>query len=205
MELNIFEKVEKIYKKDEVMSQMSEFFLGEGFIQLNNFFDKKYVSKIYGEFKKLNPQNFIKVYDPMTKKYEEIEISEKMFDIFLLSNFFRSKDFLDWVEIITSLDFEFSDLKIRRYSWKDFTLINDKEIEKEDKLIIYFDLTKDWKEEFGGYVTFLTKTEEILYLEPFYNTLTIIYKPKEVMKYLKYINNLSKGKEIIRFEIEFKV
>ena len=49
------------------------------------------------------------------------------------------------------------------------------------------------------------KEKKFFYIFPSFNALTIIFRKKNYLKYLKYINNLSSKKNIIRFEAEFEV
>ena len=77
--------------------------------------------------------------------------------------------------------------------------------EKSECLNVIFDISDDWNKACGGVLTYTTKEEEVFYVEPSFNSLTILYKPKEVMKYLKYINNKCENKKIIRFEMEFEI
>jgi len=197
----MFKKITKIYLESEVKQQMSEFFDEENFIQLNNFFEKD-IDKIKS---KLNYSKFDLKYNPMKYKFKELDL-KNIYDLEIIElvEFFKSKEFLEYIEEITQIDLSFKDLNLRKYLQSDFTLLHDNQ-EKEDIIEVIFDLSDNWKEEFGGILTYLTKDEEIFYLSPIFNSLTILYKPEYLIKYLKYINNKSKGKNIIRFEIKFDI
>jgi Rps23 Pro-64 3,4-dihydroxylase Tpa1-like proline 4-hydroxylase len=195
------EKINKTYIKKEIIDEMRNFFENEGFIQLNSFFNQNYIKKI---FNSILHENFIENYKPLFFRYYEIKEIYN-FEIIKLYEFFKSKEFIEYIEEILNFEIENPKVSIRKYSHRNYTLLNDKLINKEDKINIIFDLTKDWKDNYGGILTYLTKEEEILYLEPQFNTLTIIFQPTELMKYLKYINNFSKDKQIIRFEIEYDI
>lgn len=189
------------YKNQEILQEINEFFEEEGFIQLVNFLDLD----IKNIKKKLEKAKFNQIYIPDEKK-EKILDEKQVFDLDLikLMEFFKSKEFLEYIEKITDFELQFKSLKVKKYTQGDFTLLHDN-LKKEDILEVYFDLTSEWKEEMGGVLTFTTREEEVFYLEPLCNALTILFKPEQVMKYLKYVNNKAKNNYILRIEIKFEL
>ena len=195
----MFDKINKTYLDKEVMEQMQDFFAEENFIQLNVFLDQD--NNLIK--KKILSQEFNEKYNPLKYKFSELNEKENYdLNIIKMIEFFKSKSFLEFVEEITQIELNFKDLKIKKYSQSDFTLLHDDQ-EREDEIVVIFDLSDDWQETFGGILTYVTKEQEIFYLSPIFNSLIILYKPESVMKYLKYINNHAKNKNILRFEIKF--
>lgn len=195
-------KINEMYKEKEIFSQMQEFFESEGFIQLNDFLKNENLKEIVEKIKK----------SKLTEKYNPLIIRKKVlkkedtFDVEILKlyEFFSSKEFLEYIEDLTELELILDKINLNVYSQKDFILLNDK-TEKNDCIEVIFDISDNWHENYGGFLTYTTKEEEIFYLEPTFNTLTILFKPEEIMRYLKYINCLSEDKKIIRLEIEYKM
>jgi len=189
-------KINSTYLKEEVILEMREFFESEGFIQLNDFFEKKWISETKNILLKCE---FVLSYKPIFYRRKSLEIKNQFnlkadIFIFILSSF-------SWMaakENIKNIT-----IKIKAvYSHNDFTLLNDKN-KREECLDVIFDLSDDFNESMGGRLTYLVKDEEVFYLDPTFNTLTVLYKSEEVMKYLKYINNRAKNNKILRFEISF--
>ena len=193
-------KINSTYLKEEVILEMREFFESEGFIQLNDFFEKKWISETKNILLKCE---FVLSYKPIFYRRKSLEIKNQFnLNVILLTEYFKSKEFLNYLEEITQFELEFSNLEVNIYSHNDFTLLNDKN-KREECLDVIFDLSDDFNESMGGRLTYLVKDEEVFYLDPTFNTLTVLYKSEEVMKYLKYINNRAKNNKILRFEISF--
>ena len=195
--------INPLYLVKELQSEMQEFFTENVFIQLTEFMKKE-----HNTFKKniLNSNYFKKIYDPLIESKSKLNLKEEFsLEIIKYVEFFKSKEFIHFLEDIVEFSLQIKSLSIVKYSHKDFILLNDIKKSQDDCLEVFFDLSDPWKEEYGGSQTYTTKEEEILHLEPQYNTLTILYKPEEVMKYLKYINNKAKDKNILRIEIQFDI
>lgn len=193
--------INKTYTNSQVKEEMQTYFLENAFISLPDFSNENLI-----ELKKsILKFNLKENYKPLELKMRRVNLKE-CFDTTILEfiEYFKSVEFLEYVESVTDLELEFDSIQLNVYSHKDFIILSDKQ-EKKERLNVIFDISDEWDSEFGGILTYTTKEEEVFYVEPSFNSLTILYKPNEVMKYLKYINNLSENKKIIRFELEFKV
>ena len=180
---------------------MSKYFNQNGFIQLNNFFEDD-ISKIKSKILK---ENFKEEYNPISHRKETLNKKNiHTHNIPELFNYFKSKEFIHLIKEITHLNFRIANIEICKYSHRDFIILNDK-IKPQNTIDVIFDLTSDWKKENGGILTYTTKNEELIYVTPNFNTLTLVHKPKEVMKYLKYVNNKAKTNQILRIEIIFNI
>lgn len=193
-------KINKGYRED-MMDQIQEFFDTQGYVQLNEFITDKDLKKFP---QRLMKGSFRKVYDPLMHSYEELEPRpDQDIHITAFFEFFKSKEFIDFIEEVSGLDLNIKGISLRRYSHRDFILLNDKK-DTSDSLDVFFDLSEELDEGSGGILTYTTREEEVFYLEPLSNTLTIIYKPEGIMKYLKYLNNKVGEKYILRVEIGFE-
>jgi hypothetical protein len=191
--------INEIYDNKKVLDEMNGFFTENGFIQLNEFLNSG-----FKEFREnIESENLIEVYEPLfcRKKMLDMKNVYKL-ELIRIIEFFKSKQFLDFVEEITEFDLILSKFEVNIYSHKDFIILND-ETKRDETVSLVYDLSDSFSEFMGGTLTYTTKEEEIFYLEPSYNSLAIFYDPIEVMKYLKYINNKSHGLKIIRIEMEF--
>ncbi len=191
--------ISKLYKQREIIDEMETFVEQEGFIQLNDFLDIDLV-KIR---EKILNSKLIEVHEPLTMRRKELNLKE-VFDVELLKliEYFKNKEFLEFVEEISDTELNLKDLKVCVYEHRDFIILNDK-TKREDCLEVVFDISDIFNREMGGILTYLTKMEEVFYLEPAFNSMTMLFKSEEIMKYLKYINNKSENRKIVRFEISF--
>ncbi|MEC8338997.1 MAG: hypothetical protein VXZ40_00100 [Nanoarchaeota archaeon] len=196
--------INKAYLGDELKKEMQDFFNENVFLQLNEFLDKE-----HNTFRKalLTSTNFKKVYNPLLESKSVLNLKEEFsINILRFVEYFKSKEFIAFLEDVVEFSLQVRDVSIVFYEQKDFKLLSDLDTgAQEDYLEIIYDLSDEWDESYGGIQTYTTKEEEILHLEPQYNTLTILYKPEEVMKYLKYINSRSKDKKILRVEMKFDI
>lgn len=195
-------KINKEYLKKETLEQIQEFFSFEAFIQLNSFLSTD-LSTITKKIKTLDPKI---IYSPLQYRYKnyDLALAYNEPDLIAFYEFFKSKEFLDFLESITQFPLRIKQVQCNCYNHKDFTLLSDLNKE-EDYIDVIFDMTPHWHESYGGVLTYTTKESEEFYLHPSFNALTILYKPEEVMKYLKYINCLSKEKDILRIEAKFEI
>ncbi len=180
---------------------MSKYFNQNEFILLNSFFEND-ISKIKSNILK---EDFKEEYNPISHRKKILNKKDiyapKILELF---NYFKSKEFTHLIKEITHLNLRITNIELYKYSHKDFIILND-ETKPQNTVDVIFDLTSDWKKENGGILTYTTKNKELLYITPDFNTLTIVNKPKEIMKYLKYINNKAKTNQILRFEITFNI
>ena len=192
--------INKEYLNSKTIEEMREFFDNQGFLQLKKFFDSKDVEILE---EKLSKHTFVKTYNPLICRKEILETKELYIpEILELIEMFKSKEWISYIEQITEFNLQFKKINVEKYQHKDFEILNDK-AQREDRLQIIYDLTPKWKKEWGGYLTFTTQEEELLYLEPEYNTLNLIFKASELMTYLKYINNRAKDNKILRIIVEY--
>lgn len=193
-------KINDFYTSKKMISEMSEYFEEEGFIQLNDILDETEIKKTKEIILK---QKFIEEYKPMMFKKKTLD-TKNLFNLetIKLVEYFKSKEFLEYIEEITNFELNLNKIEINLYGQSDFIIINDK-VKREETIEVIYDISDKYKETYGGKLTYITKEEELIYLEPTFNTLTILYKAEELMKYLKYINNKAKTNKILRIEISF--
>ena len=186
--------INDIYLDEKLIRNMRKYFLQNNFISFENFFNHN-IKKIQKDFLK-------------QKFYEEIILDEfKKYKTNYendFTKFLRSKKFINIVEKITQKKLKLDSLEILKYNHFCYKLIKDEKV-KKDKILVVFDLTKNWEDDFGGTLTFLKKDRELFHLKPNFDFLTIINYKKDILYYLKYINVNSKKNFILRVFIQLSV
>ncbi|XP_040925978.1 prolyl 3-hydroxylase OGFOD1 isoform X2 [Betta splendens] len=85
--------------------------------------------------------------------------------------------------------------ELRRWSHGDYTLLHDGEAVRAEfalDLVLPFGCT-GWKSEFGGYTCYVAneEDEELLTVYPEDNSLALVYRDKETLKFVKHVNHKS--------------
>ena len=193
--------INSVYLGNKITNDMEDSFTQNGFLQLNNF-----LTENFEEFRlNVEKEKLLEIYEPLFCKKKILDLKNiYKLELIKVIEFFKSKEFLNFIEDITEFDLNLTKFEVNVYSHKDFIILNDKTPVSENISLIY-DLSDEFSEFMGGTLTYTTKQEEIFYLEPTFNSLSIFYDPIEVMKYLKYINNKSGNKKILRIEMEFSM
>ncbi|XP_063293375.1 prolyl 3-hydroxylase OGFOD1 [Pelobates fuscus] len=85
--------------------------------------------------------------------------------------------------------------ELRHWTHGHYTLIHDHDPERHEFALdlLLFCGCKDWKEEYGGFTSYIAKEEdeELLTVYPENNCLALVYRDKETMKFVKHINHKS--------------
>ncbi|XP_049329648.1 prolyl 3-hydroxylase OGFOD1 [Astyanax mexicanus] len=80
--------------------------------------------------------------------------------------------------------------ELRRWSHGDYTLLHDS-VQREFALDLLLHLgCKGWKAEFGGFTSYIAhdEDEELLTVYPEENSLALVYRDKETLKFVKHVN-----------------
>ncbi len=190
-----------IYLDKNVIFQMNEFFSNEGFLKLDDFF---YID-INNIRTKLLKSKYNLIYKPIICKCKKVDMNDVFdHDILEFAEYFKSRDFTEYVEEITGFELSFNSFEIFLFESGDFTLLND-ETQNEEVLEVIFDMSDKFEDFMGGKVTYVTREEEVFYLRPEFNSLTILFKSDDLMKYLKYVNCLAEKRKILRILVKFNI
>lgn len=199
-------KINKVYTKEEVLDEVNKFFVNEGYVQLPEFFQKDTINNVLKVLS--TKKEFENVYNPLYMRRKELDEKNVIeVELIELLEFLKSNEFTEYLEEIIQTELKLVEMRIVNYSHKDYIIINDEIVktDQKDYLDVIFDITKSWVNESGGAITYTTKEEELLYLNPTFNTLNVIYKDRTIMKYLKYVNNKALNKQIYRIEMKFDI
>uniref|UniRef100_A0A1A7XPX2 Prolyl 3-hydroxylase OGFOD1 n=1 Tax=Iconisemion striatum TaxID=60296 RepID=A0A1A7XPX2_9TELE len=99
--------------------------------------------------------------------------------------------------------------EVRRWSHGSYTLLHDGDAARAEyalDLTLPFGCT-DWQSEFGGYTCYVAneEDEELLTVYPEENSLALVYRDKETLKFVKHVNHKgsSLGREFYDFSVVY--
>ncbi|XP_022105477.1 prolyl 3-hydroxylase OGFOD1-like [Acanthaster planci] len=84
--------------------------------------------------------------------------------------------------------------EVRRWSHGCYTLLHDTDTEGSEfalDAVIHFGCPPDWQTHHGGYISYIAKAEdeELLSVSPESNGLSLVYRDKETLKFVKHLNH----------------
>ena len=107
-----------------------------------------------------------------------------------LAQFISSKQLKNYISRIISKKIKNINGRMYRFEWKDYTLLHDKNTEKEGFDFI-LDFTDNWDEKADGRIIYTDGKGSYNYIPSLPNTLTIIHRKKGFQKFVQYINHYS--------------
>ena len=115
-----------------------------------------------------------------------------------LLRWLKSKEAAELVSLIVDKRVRCASIGIAVLTHGDYTLLHDKNKESPGFDVI-LDLTPQWDNRACGYHSYVDgDSNELVRVDPAPNTLTIVHRPKNVMKFVKYVNHFaSKDKRIV--------
>ncbi|NXJ12702.1 OGFD1 hydroxylase, partial [Odontophorus gujanensis] len=83
--------------------------------------------------------------------------------------------------------------ELRRWTNGHYTLVHDNQATEFALDLLFYCGCEDWDPEYGGFTSYIAKgeDEELLTVNPEDNCLALVYRDKETMKFVKYINHRS--------------
>ncbi|XP_061231799.1 prolyl 3-hydroxylase OGFOD1 [Neopsephotus bourkii] len=83
--------------------------------------------------------------------------------------------------------------ELRRWTHGHYTLVDDTQATEFALDLLFYCGCEDWDPEYGGFTSYIAKgeDEELLTVNPEDNCLALVYRDKETMKFVKYINHRS--------------
>ncbi|KAJ7415362.1 Prolyl 3-hydroxylase OGFOD1 [Pitangus sulphuratus] len=83
--------------------------------------------------------------------------------------------------------------ELRRWTHGHYTLVHDTQATEFALDLLLFCGCEDWDPEYGGFTSYIAKgeDEELLTVNPEDNCLALVYRDKETLKFVKYINHRS--------------
>ena len=150
-------EINKIYLDSNTLNEMKKKFKDEQTIKLDNFLNCNF-EDFFLEIKKIKTK---KKYSPEIFRNTEIILDRKFLSSYKILKFLKSKKFLSFIEKIVNLNLKIKKISCKKYSHRDFLILNDRNLNKKNSFEIIFDLTKSWDEKFGGFICYAQKRKEI--------------------------------------------
>jgi Rps23 Pro-64 3,4-dihydroxylase Tpa1-like proline 4-hydroxylase len=186
----------------KIQKEISDYFQQEASVSLITFLEIQ--DEIYY---KLLDANWKKIYIP-DKVNKKIINQNNTFDSSLIEfcEFFKGQSFCQFLEKVTGFELRLDNICLSQYENKSYVLKEyNRDKTKSSYIEVIFDITPNWHDNYGGEQIYLSEEEEFFYIEPSFNTLTILFYPVDINKYLKYVNNLAEDNKIIRIECRFEI
>ncbi len=170
--------INKNYTDKEIVMQIKDAFDENGFVKLESFFDDDLNEKINGVKGKI-----AKIPD---------RYSYTMIDDITFENIFNGDKFKEFLGDVIGKKVGKINLKVKKFSWKDYTLVHDDEAGKEETRF-FFIIAYKWENEFGGQIVYITENGlgNPLVFPIVGNSFCIIRKRKDMHSFVKYVNNLA--------------
>ncbi|MDO8564279.1 MAG: 2OG-Fe(II) oxygenase family protein [Nanoarchaeota archaeon] len=185
--------INKMYLDDGVIDQIADAFTQQGFIRLEKFLnEKEYIYFINS----LNSADSKIEKVPDRYSYSLIECDEIIFG---------SVGFKELLSKVVGKKVGKMTLSVKRFGWKDYTLVHDDEAGKEE-MRFFFILADKWNVEWGGNVVYMAEDglgNPIIF--PITgNSLCIVKKKKDMHSFVKYVNNLAGKNSFVVVEGKIK-
>ncbi len=155
-------------------------------IMLEDFFKKEKYYMLKEEIRRLK---FKRKYFPDKLSFNQGEIGKNFKKLIQSEELKTVFEFLLGKKIN---DFKTNSIMLKH---KDYSLLSDNGPEVSGFLINFF-FNDLWKEEYGGYFSFVSENAEVLRLMPKENCVSIVYVDKTVDWFIKYINVNSNKRQI---------
>ena len=150
-------------------------------IKLQNFLDKQFYAQLTQEI--LNSK-YKKAVMPMQYSYSVSKTPKT------LAKFINSEQLKNYISRIIGKKIKNINGSMHRFEWKDYTLLHDKNTEKEGFDFI-LDFTDSWDEKADGRIIYTDGKGNYNYMLSLPNTLTIIHRKNGFQKFVQYINHYS--------------
>lgn len=150
-------------------------------IQLQEVFKEKKYEDVQEQ---LEMTTFDDEYAPDTHSYSIAELPEE------LEEFVTSPEFTAFLTFITEKNGNVQ-WEIQAFRTGDYTLLGDEE--EGSYLDCLFCCTDDWKQEYGGFISYVQENQEVLRVVPKRNSLTVVHLQKGIKGFIKYVNVKAPG------------
>ncbi len=105
-----------------------------------------------------------------------------------------SKEMLEFIKEVTGKQYRLDEAEILKFKHTDYQM-RDYPTKTQAELIL--NCTPKWNEKFGGTITFADKDGNTLQSPHTPNTITIALRPKNISRFITYVNHYAKKKEQI--------
>ncbi len=180
--MKIDEMINPVYFDEKAIASIKQGFLSEKELQtisMENFLRGEILNQFFEEIK---VQEFVRERNPC--KYSIFKAKTPI----RIQRFLNSLELRDLIgEMIEEhiIDIQSHVIQI---GWKNYTLIHD-DIRSDNVFEFYLDFTKQWQEQFGGYISYYVPPDKYFKLPIKYGQFTVVHRRYGVAKFIKYVNN----------------
>ncbi|MEK6910914.1 MAG: hypothetical protein AABW82_04005 [Nanoarchaeota archaeon] len=187
--------INKSYTDKEIVVQIKDAFSENGFVRLESFID-------VNEYGNLNSR--INDEEGEIAKIPD-RYSYSLIDNLEVEGLFASDKFNEFLGKVIGKKVGKMTLSVKRFGWKDYTLVHDDEAGKEE-IRFFFILTDKWNVEWGGNIVYLTDDGEgqPIVFPITGNSFCIVKKRKDMHSFVKYVNNLAGKNSFVVVEGKIK-
>jgi len=105
----------------------------------------------------------------------------------VLDDFWQSSEFLDFLHKATGLNPQYRDSSHLCYSGGDYSLLHQEEFEAK-RLVLIYDMTKDWRLEWGGYDIYTSSEKDPLICNRDFGSLMVVKLEKGDYSCTSYVS-----------------
>ena len=172
------------YLHTDNIEEMKEHFIHTSVLHLIDFLQKDKYDEMCKAFDRIA---HIQVGPPQKKHYTTPELRSI---IGQWNKILHSKEFALWLQHVTSLDVKKLIGHPRTFKQGDYTLLHDEE-QEDAGLDLLYSCTQKYTEHSGGETHYLADDEVLLTIAPGDNTLTLVLRDQDTVKFTKYKNSSS--------------
>eukprot|EP00123_Amoebidium_parasiticum_P022380 comp86257_c0_seq1/m.48466 comp86257_c0_seq1/g.48466 ORF comp86257_c0_seq1/g.48466 comp86257_c0_seq1/m.48466 type:complete len:542 (-) comp86257_c0_seq1:349-1974(-) len=111
--------------------------------------------------------------------------------------FLRSSAFWTYLSNVSNLQLARGTLELRKFGHRDYTLLHDSDqtvgVEALDVQYTCLVGVSKWDMAWGGFTSYLAGKDELLTVLPEDNTLSLVFRDEETMRFIKYLNHHTQG------------
>lgn len=191
--------IDPSYLEEKNQKQIRKVFVDSCTIELKEFFLKsKYEELEKALLSEDIPWSYIGPYN--RRHYETLgkwEVKHEFKGIIKeFNDLFHSKTFADLLKKLTNLDLLNVHSEIRKFRSGSYTLSQDNQdqIDEYGLDLYYFICENDtWDVDVGGHIVYMGEDEELATIIPEKNSLSLVFRDKGCMKFVKYVNAQGPG------------
>ncbi|MDO8642453.1 MAG: hypothetical protein Q7R76_02570 [Candidatus Woesearchaeota archaeon] len=180
--------INPLYFKEENIRKIQQMFASNQTVPsivLHDFFQKE----CYEQLKQgITRAAFQKERHPILYSYQEATPS-------FVNEGLNTKEMLDFLQKILNKKIKKITGTVQCFGWKDYTILNDEVVEKPG-IDLFFCLSDDWDESYGGNVVYVDGTGEYTKTLLTENMLMIVERKKGVQKFVQYVNHRAQNKKL---------
>lgn len=185
------------YLSTETIKQVEQTFSSAAIpsVQLGSFLLPEKAVAVRKAIEKIK---FIHKYIPHMHSYHTAAAEKPLADFYA---FLNSSGFKTLLGTMLRKEIKIVHPQLLIYEHKDYTLLHDT-IEQRAATVLFFDFSKDWKEDAGGKTVFVNPNTEPLIFSRMFNAICIAALLPDVHYFLKYVNGVAGKNKVFLVRVE---